>query len=481
MKRSHIFIAIIVVLSLFNKFSFAQQMPSKNIHQAASEGDIKEINLNLQNKTDVNEKNRFGYTALHAAIMQKQQEAVNLLLEKGADVNVVGGSGQTALHLAVTNGQKDLVEKLIAKGAEINTTDNRGQNALTISRNNRLTEITELLLAHGATEPVIDDMDRYGGAGRPGATQRGVNQQNNQTDNQYQNRMMGQAEVEEFELGDPNEIRERIKTFKDLDKKIKEVTDKSNRVMRQWRQTRSDNRSILIRSVETQYVDELGLVKKIATEEKAKKTVEEIDRLMSVRKERYDKIGRELLLQRREQRQEEAAQARGRGRTSGRTSRRSTRTGDQYGSNTNDSMYSRSRTTTRTERSMQTEEPEEQLDPATQEEMDLWLDSSVDDKENLLPEVHGLLFNEIGTLRSIAEQEEAKQTVAAIDGLLLARQERVDEMAAQMEEDRIRAQEREERNQAGGDSARGRRGRGGTEQWNSSDQQGQTRSRSRRR
>lgn len=485
MKRLSVFISITIILSSFINLTFAQTMPSKNIYQAAAEGDIEEINLNLQNGTDVNEKNRMGYTALHAAIMQKQQESANFLIEKGADVNVVGGGGQTALHLAVKNGNKELVEKIISKGADVNIADSRGDNALTLSRQNQFTEITELLLQHGATEPVIDDMERYRLEGTNNRQGR-ANRQNEQNNNQYQGRITEREE--EFQLGDPNEIKKRIKTFKDLEKNLKEMSIQSDRVMRQWRQTRTDNRNILIRSVEKQYVDELGFVKKIATEEKAKKTIEGIDNLIKIRQERYDKIGREVVLQIREQRQEEASQARGRGRTSttGRTSRRQSRTSGQYGNNTNDSMYGRSRSTrsTRsTEREMQQDqEPEEQLDPATQEEMDLWMDSNVDNKEELLAAVHGQLFNEIGSVRKIAEEEKALKTVAAIDGLLLNRQVKYAEVTVQMEEDRIRAQEREERNQASGESTRSRRGRTGRgqNQFNSSDQQG-SRSRSRRR
>lgn len=483
MKRLTIFVSVIFIMTLLINIAFAQTMPSKNIHQAAYEGDIKEINLNLQNGTDINDKNRMGYTALHAAIIQKQKEAVNLLIEKGADVNAVGGGGQTPLQLAVKNGDKELVQTLISKGANVNAVDTRGDNALTISRQNQFTEITELLIQNGATEPVIDDMERYRSTPQAGE-QNQTNRQNAQPGNAYPGRITQQAE-EDFVLGDPNEIKKRIKTFKDLEKNLTGLTAQNERVIRQWRQTRTDNRNILINSVEKQYVDELEFVKKIATEEKAKKTIEQLDNLLKVRKERYEKIKKEILTQRREQRQEGASQGRGRGRTSGRTSRRQTRT-NQYGnSSTNDAVYGRGTTTTRNERSGQTEESLEQLDPATQEEMDLWLDSTVDNKENLLAEVHNQLFNEIGSIRKTAEEEKAQKTVVALDGILLNRQVKFNEVTAQMAEDRARAQEREERNQSSGTNARGRRGRtagrGGTNQWNSMNQQNQSRSRGRRR
>ena len=93
-------------------------------------------------------------------------------------------------------------------------------------------------------------------------------------------------------LADPNEIKARIKTFEGLEKAVVEVADKSQSELRQWQQTRYDNRTILARTVQNQFEEEIGFVRKVAVEEKAKKTTAAIDSLLSIKQGRFRKVSR---------------------------------------------------------------------------------------------------------------------------------------------------------------------------------------------
>jgi len=85
--------------------------------------------------------------------------------------------------------------------------------------------------------------------------------------------------------------------------------------------------------------------------------------------------------------------------------------------------------------------PTEQLDPQTQEQVTLWAQANPEDKLDLARAVHPQILAEIGSLRTIAVEENAKKATAAIDGVLLARKERFDELVIKMEEEKKKLQE----------------------------------------
>ncbi|ORX63256.1 ankyrin [Anaeromyces robustus] len=70
----------------------------------AGEGNIEKIKRYLEyggqnnSKLDINSKDEFGYTALHAAVSYSRLEAARWLLEHGADVNITDDDGDTPLH-----------------------------------------------------------------------------------------------------------------------------------------------------------------------------------------------------------------------------------------------------------------------------------------------------------------------------------------------------------------------------------------------
>ena len=434
---------ILLLTSLAVNTAFAQRQ--KPLDQAVVDGDIERVKSEIAAGVDINSKNRMGWTLLHIAINKKHTEIAQLLIEKGADVNIRDNRGRGPIHLAVETGQKAIVEALIAKKADLNAMDSRADNALSLAKKNNQTEITELLLKNGAEEPDLSQLqgDRLYSSpgGQPGANY------NPGTTRSYQARARSvttnQSTVQVNILADPNEIKSRIKTFDGLEKELKVVADKSQDELRHWPQSRYDNRTTLARSIDKQVEEELQYVRKVAVKESAKKTTAAIDNLLKSRQERYTKVNKELLQQKREMRQTTSTRTSGRGRTTNRSARgQYSQRGQAYGTNATDNLYgSDSVNTPRGSGSQNSGRPPEQLDPQTEEQIRLWTQTTPDEKLELARAVHPLIQSEMSSIRAIAVEEEAKKTTAAIDGLLLARQERFDKLVVTLEEEQRKLQE----------------------------------------
>jgi hypothetical protein len=242
-------------------------------------------------------------------------------------------------------------------------------------------------------------------------------------------------------LADPNEIKARIKTFEGLEKLIADVNSQSQLEMRRWRQVQIDNKATLIKVIQRQLEGEIGLIRKIALEEKATKTSEASDSLLTKRKNRTSKIAKELAAQLREQRQTRSTST---GRGGGRSTRGGGRTGTMDNSYT---TRSGRRGTSRTNDSVRDNENQEQVDPEEQSEIDQWLQADVQDYNNkvtLFTAVNEQIQHDLGLIRQVSEQEEAKKTTAAIDGLLLARKLRYDELNRYIQEEKAKLEQQEE-------------------------------------
>jgi ankyrin repeat protein len=119
------------------------------IQSAASSGDVNIVKKFLTSGVDVNEKGKFGVTALINSAQQGHKEVVELLIAKGADVNMTG-NGVTALNAAARLGHKEVVELLIAKGADVNLKGNNGWPPIARAAQWGRGQIIELLIANGA-------------------------------------------------------------------------------------------------------------------------------------------------------------------------------------------------------------------------------------------------------------------------------------------------------------------------------------------
>ena len=421
---------------------------SVSLHQAIIDGDIEQVKTILSSGIDINVRNRLQGTPLHTAVEEQQKQIIQLLLDQNAEVDPINNKGQTPLHIAVTTGQKDIVELLISKRADINIVDAQFENPLTLAKKGNHTEIAELLVKHGATEPNLE-MDEYGiygdlrGQERPGAY-RGI-------DGDIQCRpgmKQTQPEHEVYILADTNEIKARIKTFEGLEKSIEEIAENSRLGMRRWQQIRTDNRSTLVRMVQRQLEDEVEFIKKLALEAKAKKTADAADTLLAKKKDRRAKIVKELTAQEKEQQQTRTtARSRGRSTRGARgTGAQNSRYTGQSGIYTEQPVARRGATSGRNT-STADDEPVEQVDPEEQNEINQWLQADVQDydgKVSLFTAINGQIQADYIVLRNLSEQEKAKKTTTAIDGLLLARKLRYDELNRYIQEEKTKLEEQEE-------------------------------------
>ena len=99
---------------------------------------------------DVNAKNKWGSTPLHAAAREGHTEAVRLLLEAGADVNAENEDGETPLHWAAWEGHTDVVRLLLAAGADVNAKDKDVRTPLHLAAKKERPDVVRLLLEAGA-------------------------------------------------------------------------------------------------------------------------------------------------------------------------------------------------------------------------------------------------------------------------------------------------------------------------------------------
>jgi len=440
---------------------------TERLHMAVVSGNVQRVESAIADGADINGRDRKGWAPLHSAVFYRQKEIAQLLVGKGADVNVndnqnyaplhlvgiKGGSemadlliakganvdatdraGQTPLCLAAQYGHKDVVELLIAKGADVNA-QTRDQNALSLATKNRRNDIVELLLQHGAKEPVVTPVgDRLyaGEEGLAGPTVYAGPQPQGRLQTGAVAESSAQVNIANI-LADPNEIKARIKTFEGLDKAIAQVDRRSRLEIGEWLQKRVDNRVKLAKAVELQVQAEIGCVRKVAVEEKAAKTTAAIDELLKGRRERFRALTEAMEEELRGQRPTRGRGSRG-GRYGGRYSGVRTRYpqdgragGGVYGGQTEaQGGYGRAGAGAAG------------MGPsgygatgAREIPVSEWMQGP-DSRTNLAQAVQDQVTAELTPIRKVAVEEEAEKTTAAIDGVLLSRQVRLDQLIIKM-------------------------------------------------
>ena len=128
---------------------------------------------------------------------------------------------------------------------------------------------------------------------------------------------------------DPNKVRARIKAFPGLDKELRQAGGASKAESSEWLKPDVDNRARLATAVQKQVSVELELIRKIASEEGAKKTVAAIDGLLLDRETRLGQLVKKMEAERRTTRTARTTRTT-QGRTTGRyDTRRRSRTSVQ--------------------------------------------------------------------------------------------------------------------------------------------------------
>jgi uncharacterized protein len=84
---------------------------------------------------------------IHSAAAAGQPEIVAELVKRGADVNAKQQRGYTALHAAILNRDLETIRILVTNGADCGSADDRGQTPKDLARKENVEQVTRLLRA----------------------------------------------------------------------------------------------------------------------------------------------------------------------------------------------------------------------------------------------------------------------------------------------------------------------------------------------
>lgn len=139
-------------------------MPETDLHKAARDGELDEIERLLAEGLNVNEKGAQGRTALHRALGGGFAECAALLIEKGADPNQADSLKRTSLHWAAMGPPPGNVEccKLIfdkgdGEGMLKMATSKSGSTPLHSAAGTNRPEVVQFLVDKGADQTAKDD------------------------------------------------------------------------------------------------------------------------------------------------------------------------------------------------------------------------------------------------------------------------------------------------------------------------------------
>lgn len=155
--KKYFIISLIILLPLLFSGCVAK------IAIAASEGDIKTIEKELDQGVDINILS-FDYTPISWAAHNGELETVKYLYNKGAEINTAYPDSYWApLHAASIQGHFEVVKYLVEQGADVNinnantTNDHWGATPLHMAANKGYFEIVKYLVEHGADLKLLDN------------------------------------------------------------------------------------------------------------------------------------------------------------------------------------------------------------------------------------------------------------------------------------------------------------------------------------
>jgi hypothetical protein len=244
--------------------------------------------------------------------------------------------------------------------------------------------------------------------------------------------------ISEYSTGktvyDPNaaRIRAEIKKFPDVQKALLGLDKKGDKEVREWLRNPEDTSPSLAKAVHEVATAELSLIRKLAVEERARKTTAAIDGLLLGSQQHFNKVTDAIQEQRRRTRLMQLEARRSMTRRSPRGRGQSSR-GVRQG-------YSRVRRTDPNNFGL----PQQQFQDTTNmyaqppgggdEKVRPWLQTGIENRLSLAKAVHDQRNSELGSIQQLAVEEKAKKTKTAIDGILLSRQERHQKVLSRMQE-----------------------------------------------
>lgn len=125
-----------------------------DLHRAAHEDRLDELVRLIDGGADIDDKNRYGVTALSLACRNGNTAMVKALLEAGADPDLDLPGGETPLMTAARVGLVDPVRLLVEAGADVAATERKGQTALMWAAAEGHADVVRLLVESGADPKV---------------------------------------------------------------------------------------------------------------------------------------------------------------------------------------------------------------------------------------------------------------------------------------------------------------------------------------
>jgi ankyrin repeat protein len=130
------------------------------IYAAAQKGHVSVIQELFKHGADLSSCDDLGRSPLTIAAFYNQAEALELLCQlSGADLNSRDQYNRTALHAASSKGHLKCVEILLRHGANVRATDRHGRTPLFAAAEFNRLDCIELLCRYGS---VVDEVDTHG-------------------------------------------------------------------------------------------------------------------------------------------------------------------------------------------------------------------------------------------------------------------------------------------------------------------------------
>ncbi len=125
------------------------------LHIAVAQSNIQEIEIQINNGTNINSLAGDGLSPLHWATAPENTESLQKLLELGADPNVRTIQGATPIMNASQSNKIKHLKMLLHFGADVNAKDDRGFTTLHRASEMGHKEIVTLLLENGADKSIV--------------------------------------------------------------------------------------------------------------------------------------------------------------------------------------------------------------------------------------------------------------------------------------------------------------------------------------
>ena len=130
MKKVVTTVLIVSIITLLGYCKQENRTPHVNLHIAALQGNVDEVQNHIKAGSDLNEKDEYGSTPLIVAVTFGKTEVAKALIEAGADITITNNEGSTPLHIAAFLCRTEIVEALLANGADKSVKNNGGNTAL---------------------------------------------------------------------------------------------------------------------------------------------------------------------------------------------------------------------------------------------------------------------------------------------------------------------------------------------------------------